>query len=476
MAWCRFLGAASFLFVSFTSSMSAEHERFLVRSAFVDPSGHVSAVVELPPGLTPEPSDFQLIVDDNPVTTAEETRGQELNVMFFIDVSGSMKGPPLNDTKTSLLAFLRKTRKQDQFALTTFADEDKLKSSFENPRNQINEAVGNLNTEGKQTRLYQALDNALKRGPRDDQRTRRIFVVISDGKDEGSEVSLEQVIADSKASLVPIYAVYRGKTEPPFRAILDLLANAAGGKYFFTRNRRELADTLDTIYELEKSSLVVRFTYPPDKAGATTDNAGIALKRPDGSILTANFSLNVPLPAGGGLNPLTLWAIGIILALLIGAWAIWLWLKPRPEEKPAEGPVYIPQEPEPEPTPEPPPPSRRATTVIGQYFPIPTADQPAAMLRGVAGPIEGQEYSVDKEIFSIGAGAGNDLSIGEDEFISREHAYLRFEKGSLFIFDKASRNGTFVNDDKVAQNGVVLHPGDHIRVGGSTFEIVMPSS
>ena len=474
MAWFRLTAPVILLFLSFASSMSAEPERFLVRSAFVDPSGHVSAVVELPPGASPEPSDFQLIVDENPVTTARETRGQELNVMFFIDVSGSMKGSPLNDAKSALLNFLRKARKQDQFALTTFADEDKLKSSFEDPRQQINESVGKLNTEGKQTRLYQALDNALKRGSRDDQRTRRIFVVISDGKDEGSEVTLEQVIADSKASLVPIYAVYRGKTEPPFRAILDLLANAAGGKYFFTRNRRELADTLDTIYDLEKSSLVVRFNYPVDKGGAVADNAGIALKRPDGSVLTAKFPLSVPVPAGPRWNPFTLWAIGIILALFICAWALWYWN--RPEKKPVEEPIFIPPEPEPEPAPEPPSPSRRATTVIGQYFPIPTAAQPAAMLRGVAGPIEGQEYSVDKEIFSIGASSENDLSIGEDEFISREHAYLRYEKGSLFIFDKASRNGTFVNDDKVAQNGVVLHPGDHVRVGASTFEIVMPSS
>lgn len=97
------------------------------------------------------------------------------------------------------------------------------------------------------------------------------------------------------------------------------------------------------------------------------------------------------------------------------------------------------------------------------------------MLRGVTGPVEGQQHGVDKDIYSIGANETNDLSIGNDEYISSEHAYLRYEKGSLFIFDKASRNGTFVNDDKVTQSGVALRQGDRIKLGRSIFEVVMPS-
>jgi pSer/pThr/pTyr-binding forkhead associated (FHA) protein len=95
------------------------------------------------------------------------------------------------------------------------------------------------------------------------------------------------------------------------------------------------------------------------------------------------------------------------------------------------------------------------------------------MLHGVAGTVDGQLHSVEKEIFSIGAGAGNDLSIGEDEYISSEHAYLRYEKGSLLIFDRVSINGTFVNDEKVTQTGIALRPGDRIKLGMSTFEVVL---
>lgn len=479
MTWFRFLAAITLLFIPSASSMSAEREQFRIRSALVGAAGEVSAVVELPPGSTPKSTDFQLLINDRVAAIARETEDQRLNLMFLVDISGSMKGPPLNDAKNALPSFLSKARPQDQFALTSFADEDKLRSSFADPREKINDALRNLRVEGKRTKLYQALYNTLKKGPKDDLRTRQIIVVVSDGKDEGSDVTLEQVITESKATLVPIYAVFRGEIERSFADVLAGLANAAGGNFFSTRNRDEIATALEQIYRLETNSLAVRFVYQADRAGGATENAVIELRQPDGTALRAKFPEKIPAlfiaiaPPQPRFAP---WQIGLLLAvlLLIGG-AVWIWGRSR---RATVAPATLPIgeiETEPVTTPPPPIPRHRETTVIAQYFPVPTAGQPTAMLRGVTGPVEGQQHAVDKEIYSIGASAANDLSIGDDEYISGEHAYLRYEKGSLFIFDKASRNGTFVNDDKVTQTGVVLRPGDRIKLGMCTFEVVMPS-
>jgi Mg-chelatase subunit ChlD len=475
MMWFRFLAAISLLFVPSASSMSAEHEQFRIRSAFVGTAGEVSAVVELSPGSTPKSTDFQLLINDRVAATARETQDQRLNLMFLVDVSGSMKGPPLNDAKNALPSFLSKARPQDQFALTSFADEDKLRSLFADPREKINDALRNLRVEGKRTKLYQALYNTLKKGPKDDLGTRQIIVVVSDGKDEGSDVTLEQVITESKATLVPIYAVFRGEIDRSFADVLAGLANAAGGNFFSTRNRDEIATALEQIYRLETNSLAVRFDYQADHAGGATENAVIELRQPDGTALRAKFPEKIPALFTAPPQPrFAPWQIGLLLAmLLLSGGAVWIWGRSR--RATIAPPPIAEIETEPVTTPPPPIPRHRETTVIAQYFPVPTAGQPTAMLRGVTGPVEGQQHAVDKEIYSIGASAANDLSIGDDEYISGEHAYLRYEKGSLFIFDKASRNGTFVNDDKVTQTGVVLRPGDRIKVGMSTFEVVTPS-
>jgi hypothetical protein len=165
-----------------------------------------------------------------------------------------------------------------------------------------------------------------------------------------------------------------------------------------------------------------------------------------------------------------------LLALLVAGGAIWLWPR-RAQDTPEKSAERM----EPSPVeiqavndlPLPSPPSRE-TVIIGQYFPPPSSGRPAVLLRGIAGPAAGQEHAMERELFSIGANATSDLRLAEDEYVSGEHAYLRYEQGSLFIFDKASRNGTFVNDSKVPGNGTVLRPGDRVTLGLSTFSVVMP--
>jgi len=448
---------------------------------FIDPANDVSAIVELPGEPFPTPSALELLLDGKIVASARETRGLDLNIMFLVDVSGSMRGSkndsPLNDAKKALSSFLGKTREQDQLALVSFADTDKFRSSFNDPRDHVRQSVEKLQSEGTKTLLYQALDNALKNRPKDDPRTRRIFIVISDGKDEGSEVKHEQVMKDSNASLVPIYTIYRGKTEPPFADLLSELAKAAGGKFYATRNASEITRALEEIYQLEKNSLVVRFTYQRDAAGGMAENAKIQLKRPDGSALTAEFPENIPALFTAPPQPrYPTWQIALLLAVALGGAVFWIWRRSRATAPARTIPSTVEFESESSTDVPPPPPLHRATTVIAQYFPVPMAGQPAAILRGINGPVEGRQHAVEKEIYSIGAGAESDLPIPEDEYVSGEHAYLRYEKGSLFIFDKASRNGTFVNDDRVPQTGIVLRPGDRIKVGMSTFEVAMPAN
>ena len=67
------------------------------------------------------------------------------------------------------------------------------------------------------------------------------------------------------------------------------------------------------------------------------------------------------------------------------------------------------------------------------------------------------------------------ISIEQDDYVSTLHAYLRYEKGSLFIIDQTSRNGTFVNNSQVSHIGLVLKTGDRIRIGMSIFEVATPS-
>jgi two-component system cell cycle response regulator len=54
-----------------------------------------------------------------------------------------------------------------------------------------------------------------------------------------------------------------------------------------------------------------------------------------------------------------------------------------------------------------------------------------------------------------------------DEGVSRRHAALRFDAAGVSIEDLGSRNGTFVEDQKI--NRALLKDGDRVRIGSSTI-------
>ena len=474
MAWFTFLVAVALLFGPSVSRVAAQSESLRVRT-FVSSPGEVATVVEFPPGPTPKSTDFALLIDGQRVP-ARETRDQHLRVMFLVDVSGSMHGAPLNDIKAALREFVNTARPQDEFALTFFGDQDRLRSGFEQSRDHFKAALDKAEGRDKLTRLYQALSNTLKRSFKDDRKARPIIVVLTDGKDEGSEVELAQVIAESQAGFVPIYAVFRSKivnienVEKSLKDLVDL-ANKTSGKFVATRNQNEIASELNWMYRLETNSVTVHFTYEADRKGRPARSAMIELRRPAGPLRA-----NLP----GAVSAIhTVWSIWwlvlllIALVALVGGGAYWIWFRRRPPEPIPVTPVVRSETPPPVVVTELPPP-RRETVIIGRYSPPPTSGRPAVLLRGISGPAAGREHVVEREVFSIGADADSDLSIAEDEYVSGEHAYLRYEHGSLIIYDKASRNGTFVNDSRVPENGTVLQPGDRVKLGLSTFSVVMP--
>src|SRR5579871_1825529 len=77
--------------------------------------------------------------------------------------------------------------------------------------------------------------------------------------------------------------------------------------------------------------------------------------------------------------------------------------------------------------------------------------------------------------FSIGRRETNDLRLGGSE-VSREHAEIVNESGTVCLRDRESRYGTFVNGEPV-QHDYALRSGDRIRLGrGGGAELVFLSS
>jgi pSer/pThr/pTyr-binding forkhead associated (FHA) protein len=82
---------------------------------------------------------------------------------------------------------------------------------------------------------------------------------------------------------------------------------------------------------------------------------------------------------------------------------------------------------------------------------------------------EGLEaFALDADAVTVGKAAGNSVVISADRTVSRLHAVLERFPAGWCIRDLASRNGTFINGERIVGERP-LHAGDEIRLGKTTL-------
>lgn len=99
----------------------------------------------------------------------------------------------------------------------------------------------------------------------------------------------------------------------------------------------------------------------------------------------------------------------------------------------------------------------------------------AAYLLAIDGPFFGKKFLLKPDITKIGRERQfNDIVLEGDTVASRRHAVIEIKGGEYVIYDKRSRNRTFVNQKEVKQDEeIVLHPGDEIEIGQNIFRFCL---
>ncbi len=91
------------------------------------------------------------------------------------------------------------------------------------------------------------------------------------------------------------------------------------------------------------------------------------------------------------------------------------------------------------------------------------------VILAVGGPLQGQHFSVDSQGVRIGRDPANEVVIPTPD-VSRHHARVILHNGALWVQDAGSRNGVYVNGNRVSGHTQVA-PGDRVSVGNSEFQV-----
>jgi hypothetical protein len=445
-----------------------------------------------------------------------------------------MNGSPLNAVRSGLLKFVDEVGPQDKVAIQTIADEGRWDSDWGAdsgaPHKQLRAAITGLSTRGNLTRLWDAMMEAIPRFP--NTPISRRLIVISDGHDEGSTHSEQEVIKLARDRGVIVDAIGITREHHDHLENLAQLASATGGLFAQAHDNQELERLVGGGIQRLKTTPVVSFHLNNVRGDGKNHNLEITWAH-DG--VESKAVVSAMLPAGG-IWKHWYWMVGIAAALLLLILVIAIVRSRRPGavpvavetpqsmpapapisaasiERPAAGPpkpfvapsgavgaqplpprkVFpAPGAPAQAGTARPGParpgsapvgsapagpapagstPSRpaRSVTKMISRFPAPSADRPGAWLVGEEGPMAGKRFAVDKAEFWVGSLDNNHLHIANDPTVSGNHACLIFDHDVMGIYDHHSTNGTHVNGEVIGDKRCLLRPGDRIKVGRSIF-------
>ena len=208
------------------------------------------------PGLTAK--NFTVLDDGVPrrVETFDAT-DSPLSAVLVLDVSGSMLFK-IEEARRSAHAFVNALKADDEVALLAFNSTTVGWVPFTRQREPIHSAIDATRTEGE-TALYDATGQALRRLKA--LKRRKAVILFTDGEDNRSRLSVDQVVGMARASEVSIYSVAQGLDErTTLRAFLDQLADQTGGRSYFIGSIEKLSETFGQILRELKSQYFLTYT------------------------------------------------------------------------------------------------------------------------------------------------------------------------------------------------------------------------
>ena len=211
---------------------------------------------------------FQVFLDNAPQQiTSFEKDDAPVSAGLVIDNSASM-APKRTDVIEGALAFARSSNPLDQMFVTHFSNLPRLGlppgTDFTGHVSELEKAIDEFNPEGT-TALYDGLIMAASH-LRTALYPRRALLLISDGGDNSSHTTLNQLLTTLARTTIVVYAIgiYDDSDQDSKPEILQKIAEQSGGKVYFPERVSEVRETCITIAEDIRSRYTFSFPSPVD--------------------------------------------------------------------------------------------------------------------------------------------------------------------------------------------------------------------
>ena len=412
------------------------------------------------------------------------------DIVLVLDNSGSMKNnDPKFLVKDTIARFIRSAPVDMRVAIVVFDEYAvlavPLTTLSADNLSLVLASLDQINYRGQFTNTVAAVEQAiyeLKLNSRAE--AAKLIILLTDGFiDTGNKAFdlrsaewLQKELVDNAArNAISIFGIALGKRSD--LQLLQSLAERTHGVSFQAQRAKDMPGIFEQIGQLiarpaahpktTKSKSTVPEKLPPPSAAATvvspasvsqpkptTTTSGPLLRQPKDvtSVLETKRSAPTPLPIPDlASKPIIYLLTGIsLLLLLLIIVVIWLVIQ-----------------------------NRKGSQVRGQVVPLQSFDEPAprAFLYDLSGITGSERNALTDRVTAIGRIPPEpeeqiDHLIIDRPTIGRRHAIIKREHHGFWLIDLKSKNGTFVNGQRVTEPTCLTH-GDRIRLHNFEFEFVL---
>ncbi len=239
---------------------SSEIRLVVLPTTVVDKNGHL---------VTDLTKEQFTVYENNAVQPITKFKREDVPVSLglIIDNSGSMRDKRAK-VEAAAVGLARASNPEDESFVVNFNDEPFLDlphgKEFTSDIKELEEALTRIDSRGgtaMRDAIRVSIDHVKEKGHKD----KKVLVVVTDGNDNSSIISLEKLVKDSQQSGVLIYSIgllsdeERREAQRAERALKDL-ATATGGEAFFPKDLNEVDRIAQRVAHDIRNQYTIQYT------------------------------------------------------------------------------------------------------------------------------------------------------------------------------------------------------------------------
>jgi VWFA-related protein len=377
------------------------------------------------------------------------------NIVLLVDSSMSLSKVAFVSQIQAAAMLVNSIYKNDEVSVMSFHDKPEIKCGFTNSREQLTNCLNEIRQNGKNTVLYDSIYKAMQL-LNEKNGSRNFIVLFTDGKEEKSGITLEELINYRNKN--PVFIVGTGENSN-FKN-LARFSHITGGEIYNSANLKNinkiyslLQVLMDNTYQLEYIShgkensidnhVELRFEYN----GIRDQDEGM-FQIPEKKVWAV-----VPgvLKDDRFIFFIIISFILLVIIVIAGANSgknkKVVQIKPEADEIKNTG--YRVEEKKK---------SKNSTEVTNKEF-----QKARAFIVQKEGPLTGHTHQIRFETTTIGHGNENSVVI-DDPTVSYTHAKIVEKENNFYIYDMLSELGVFVNGKKILKPKL-LNDFDELKIG-----------